>query len=125
MGGSGRPAVFDAGGDAEGSELVEQLFVVGCAGAVVAGGFPLVIVEAIRMESDSASRNQDPGDRRRPGERVRLFDLLADAAGVDGAVVEVAEGHPLVGEPPVEFDQPADEVGVRLLPEGLLARTVG
>ena len=35
-------------------------------------------------------------------------------------MVEVAEGHPLVGQSAVPFDQPADEVGVRLLPEGLL-----
>ena len=117
-----RPVVvLDGGRDAEGVQGVEQVFVVGCAGAVVAGGLPLVIVEAIRVESDRATAYQDVRGRRWSRERVGLFDLLADAFGVDGAVVEVAEGHPLVGERTVEFDEPADEVGVRLLPEGFLA----
>ena len=117
-----RPAVvLDGGRDAEGREGVEEFPVEGGPDAFAARGLPFVVGEGVRVRPEVAGRDEDGGAGRRAGERVRLLDLLVDAVGVDGAVVEVAEGHPLVGERAVEFDQPADEVGVRLLPEGLLA----
>ena len=117
-----RPGVFfDAGRDAERGESVEQFLVVGSAEAAAGGRFPFAVRERVRVRAKAGRRNENAGRWWRPVERAGLFDLLADALGVDGAVVEVAEGHPLVGERPVEFDEPADQVGVRLLPEGFLA----
>ena len=53
--------------------------------------------------------------------RLGLFDLGREQFLVDGAVIDLPQGDPLAGKDPVEFDDPADQIGVSLLPERLLA----
>ncbi len=72
--------------------------------------------------------HHDPGVSQAVGNLLRLFDLLIKELFVDGAVVHVAQGDPPDGaapvlrrDAPVELDDPADEIGVGLLPEGFLA----
>ena len=121
-----RPGVFfDAGLDAGGRKGVEEGLVVGGPDALrrplTASGIPAVVEQTgLAVPGYVQPRSDDEEGWRRAVERAGLFDLLADALGVDGAVVEVAERDPLIGERAVEFDQPADEVGVRLLQKGSL-----
>ena len=78
-----------------------------------------VVVEKVRQ------RNGDPLAAQRLRVGLRLFDLLGEQRLVDGAVVHVSQRHPsgrvaavLGRQHPVQLDDPADEIRVRLLPEG-------
>ena len=50
-----------------------------------------------------------------------LLNLGREQFLVDGAVVDLLQSDPLAGEYAVELDDPAEQIGVGLLPERLLA----
>ena len=94
------------------------------------------LVGRVRLKPEGSQRGQVVAGyvRRRDADPLvghvgrvglRLFDLLGEQRLVDGAMVDVTQRHPsgrvaavLGRQHPVQLDDPADEVGVRLLPKG-------
>ena len=77
-----------------------------------------VIGEALVVDGDGRFRG---GRFLQAGVLPGLLNAFLQKLGVDGTVIHVAEGDPMTGQRPVKLDDPADEVGAGLLPEGLLA----
>ena len=89
-------------------------------------------VGRVRLKAETAKRGQVVAcqRRRRDGDPrvghigrvgLGLLNLLGEQRLVDGAVVHVAQRHPSAGQHAVQLDDPADEVGVGLLPERFFA----
>ena len=73
------------------------------------------------MLAKSVARNHQRPLANLLGQRLGLFDLGGEKVGADGAAVNILQGDPAAGEDPVEFDDPAHQVGIGLLPERFLA----
>ena len=84
-------------------------------------GAPCPLAERSLGVNEIPERDHGHGRTRLGRELLRLPDPFGEELRVDRAAVDVLEGDPRSREEPVELDDPADEIRVGLLPEGLPA----
>ncbi len=91
------------------------------ASILLGGRLPFPAGKVVRVGEVVVERYNNRSMLKLTDKRLGLFDLGRKQFLVDGAVVDLLQGNPLAWQDPVEFDDPADQVGVSLLPERLLA----
>ena len=73
--------------------------------------------QGVKIGNVVSTRQDRPRLNQVGRERLRLFDFSGKEVFVDRAMVDVLERHPFARQHTVQLDDPADQVGVRLLPE--------